>query len=110
MIPTYIASINDNATVRFKLQSNYNKIIESLYSYNPYKFALNTSKVSVNKFSNTSEIDWIMSKIKSTFINKNIPVIIGELGSINRNNEVERANWGKCYISKAKFIGVPCIL
>ncbi|KAG4092357.1 hypothetical protein H8356DRAFT_1294676 [Neocallimastix lanati (nom. inval.)] len=98
MIPTYIASINDNATVHFKLQSNYNKIIESLYSYNPYNFALNTSKVSVNKFSNTSEIDRIMSKIKN------------ELGSINRNNEVERSNWGKCYISKAKFIGVPCIL
>jgi len=110
MIPTYAASINDNATSHFKLPSNDNKLIVSLHSYNPYNFALNTGNGSVNKFTDTSEVDWIMSNIKSTFINKNIPVIIGELGAINRNNEAERAKWGKYYISKAKSIGVPCIL
>jgi endoglucanase len=110
MIPTYAASINDNATSHFKLPSNDNKLIVSLHSYNPYNFALNTGNGAVNKFSDTSEVDWIISNIKNTFINKNIPVIIGELGAINRNNEAERAKWGKYYISKAKSIGVPCIL
>ncbi|MDE6052197.1 MAG: glycoside hydrolase family 5 protein [Lachnospiraceae bacterium] len=35
--------------------------------------------------------------------------IIGEFGTMNKNNESERAEWAVYYVSAAKTIGVPCI-
>ena len=43
------------------------------------------------------------------FRKKGIPVIIGEFGAMNRDNEEERAQWAMYYVSKAKEIGIPCI-
>ncbi|MBQ9140920.1 MAG: polysaccharide deacetylase family protein, partial [Lachnospiraceae bacterium] len=43
------------------------------------------------------------------FLSKGIPVIIGEFGAMNKDNEADRVEWAKYYLSKAKEIGVPCI-
>ncbi|ORX64572.1 cellulase-domain-containing protein [Anaeromyces robustus] len=110
MIPTYAASVNDGAINHFKLPSKDNKLIVSLHSYSPYNFALNNGDGATTTFTETNEIDNIMNLIKTKFIQKNIPVIIGEFGATNRNNEMERVKWAKYYIKKAKAIGVPCIL
>ncbi|ORX64570.1 endoglucanase B [Anaeromyces robustus] len=110
MIPTYAASVNDNAIANYKFPSNDDKLIVSLHAYTPYNFALDQSETAVSTFNKPEDIDWVMKLIKSNFRDKNIPVIMGEFGAMNRDNEEERAKWAEYYIKSAKAIGVPCVL
>ncbi|KAG4090189.1 endoglucanase B [Neocallimastix lanati (nom. inval.)] len=110
MIPTYAACINDGAINNFKFPRGDDKVIVSLHSYSPYNFALNNGAGAVSNFYDGSEIDWAMNTINSNFISKGIPVIIGEFGAMNRNNENDRERWAEYYIKKATSIGVPCVI
>ncbi|OUM68196.1 glycoside hydrolase family 5 protein [Piromyces sp. E2] len=110
MIPTYGATINGEALKNFIFPSGDDKLIVSLHAYTPYNFALNTGVGATDKFDSTSDIDSLMKTIKTSFINKNIPVILGEFGAMNRDNESERARWAKYYVKQATAIGVPCVI
>ncbi|OUM65976.1 glycoside hydrolase family 5 protein, partial [Piromyces sp. E2] len=112
MIPTYAASFNETAIQNLNYPSNDNKIIVSIHSYSPYGFALDQSDSAYSNFNTTGEydIDNVMKTIKTNLISKNIPVIIGEFGSVDRNNYVDRVNWAKYYVKRAKANSIPCIL
>ena len=113
MIPGYAASSATVALEDIKVPENDDKIIVSVHAYTPYNFALNqdsgTSKWFPQRAGQTSEIDRIAQDIKTLFIDKGTPVIIGEFGAVNRNNELYRADWAKYYITRMKGIGVPCV-
>ncbi|MCQ2593549.1 MAG: glycoside hydrolase family 5 protein, partial [Treponema sp.] len=53
-------------------------------------------------------IDNLMMTAKAYFLDKNIPVIIGEMGAVNRNNDAARKEWAEYYIKTAKSYGIPC--
>ena len=107
MIPGYAA----NSTVGIKhlqIPEDDNRIIVSVHAYVPYSFALDTK--GTDKWNNnTKDIDTLMNDLKTLFTDKGIPVIIGEFGAVNKDNESERAEWVSYYINAAKEIGVPCI-
>jgi len=93
------------------------KIIVSFHSYSPYNFALNSNPVgtggSVNTWSESvssdkTDITNSMDAYKTKFIDKGIPVIIGEFGAMHKNNTDTRAAWAKFYVSEAKKRGIPC--
>jgi len=42
-------------------------------------------------------------------VSNGIPVIGGEFGALNRNNEDARAAWAEYYVSKAREKGIKCI-
>ena len=50
-----------------------------------------------------------MVTLKDAFIDKGPPVIIGEMGAVNRDNIEDRAQWSEYYIRKAKEVGIPCL-
>jgi endoglucanase len=110
MIETYAGSVNDGAITEFKFPSGDDKIIATVHSYSPYNFALNTGEGAETTFTSTSEVDWAMNQIRKNLVSKNIPVIIGEFGAMNRENESERAKWAEYYVKSATAMGVPCIL
>jgi len=110
MIPTYAATVSENAINAFKFPSGDPNLIVSLHAYTPYNFALNNGDGAVSTFNNPSELDSLFNLIKSKFISKNIPVIIGEFGAMSRNNDPERAKWAEAYTKGAKAIGVPCVV
>ncbi|ORX54908.1 cellulase-domain-containing protein [Piromyces finnis] len=110
MIPTYAATVNGGAITNFLFPSDDNKLIVSLHAYTPYNFALNTGEGATDKFENTKEIDSLMNTINTSFIKKDIPVILGEFGAMNRDNESERARWIKYYVKQAAALGIPCVL
>nr|AAC05164.1 1,4-beta-D-glucan-4-glucanohydrolase [Orpinomyces sp. PC-2] len=112
MIPTYAACVNDGALESYvrKFPTNDNKVIASVHSYVPYNFALNTGAGAEKTFGSTSDIEWAMNNIKRFLVDRNIPVIIGEFGAMNRDNESERARWAEYYIKSATAMGVPCVL
>ncbi|MBQ8821443.1 MAG: glycoside hydrolase family 5 protein [Lachnospiraceae bacterium] len=107
MIPGYGASSSKRAIKAIELPED-DKLIVSVHAYIPYDFALNTAgKAQWNN--DTRDIDELMELLDKEFVSKGIPVIIGEFGAMNKENDEERIAWAKYYISAAKEIGVPCI-
>ena len=106
MVCGYAASSSTDALKSIKLPED-DKLIVSVHAYVPYNFALNTTGTSV--FEATNEIDKLMSDIRQIFVEQGVPVIIGEFGAMNKENEEERVEWATYYVSKAREIGVPCI-
>jgi endoglucanase len=109
MIPGYAASSWDVNLKAIEVPEDDDKIIVSVHAYIPYNFALNTGSGAVAEWNNdTSDIDTLMKNLDELFISKGTPVIIGEFGAMNRDNEEERAEWASYYVSAAKKIGVVC--
>lgn len=113
MIPTYAASSMEKAFAALTIPENDNKIIVSVHAYIPYLFALADKSEGVSEWNSddpscTNDINTLMSNIKAYFLDKNIPVIIGEMGAVNRDNDDARADWAEYYIKTATSYGVPC--
>jgi endoglucanase len=118
MVSTYAASVESAAVNGLTLPNDpsntVKKLIVSTHSYSPYNFALNENSTvktwSKNNSSDTSPItDWI-TRVNTAFISKGIPVIAGEFGALNKDNEAVRADWAEYYVSEAKKKGIPCFI
>lgn len=108
MLPGYAA----NCTVGIKhiaVPEQDKRIIVSVHAYEPYAFALELpGRREWNH--DTGAIDTLMGDLKELYIDKGIPVIIGEFGAMNKNhNADERAEWAEYYTRAAGEIGVPCV-
>lgn len=106
MIPGYGA----NCTVGIKhieLPED-ERLIVSVHAYEPYEFALQIpGRRDWNH--DTQAIDRLMGDLKELYIDRGVPVIIGEFGAMNKeDNEEQRAEWVRYYVAAAGKIGVPC--
>lgn len=113
MLPTYGASPSGGAIADFVLPEGDDKLIVSIHAYLPYTFALGENLADRNFVpdeGNAYEILNLMDSLKTNFIDKDIPVIIGEFGARSKGNTNIRAAWAEYYVSKAHEIGVPCVL
>ena len=112
MVPGYGASIDGCTTSTFKLpnDSTPERLIVSVHAYTPYNFALNANGTAEFKNNLKSEVDYLYNTIKSHFIDKGIPAIIGETSASNKNNTAERVKWAQYYMGKSAEYGVPCML
>jgi len=117
LISTYAASAEQSAMNGVKLpndsSNSINKLIVSVHAYSPYNFALNEGNGKVdtwskNNSSDTNGVKTPLDRAYNTFVSKGIPVIMGEFGALNRNNENARAEWAEYYVSYAKSKGIPC--
>lgn len=109
MVTGYGAS-NNKDTLKALRWPKDSHIIVSVHAYTPYEFSLNitgTSEWDIEK--DTRDIDYLMQTIDEVFLQKGTPVIIGEFGALNKENEAERVEWVTYYLTKAKEIGVPCV-
>lgn len=112
MLPTYAANSGASAIGDLVIPEGDDKLIVSIHAYLPYAFALG-GDIAQREFDpegNGKEITNLMSSLKTTFIDKGIPVIIGETGARSKANEDIRAEWATFYISKAKEVGIPCFI
>jgi len=65
---------------------------------------------SADNANDTREIDSLMNNIYNNFVSKGIPVIIGEFGARDKNNNLaSRTAWAQYYIKKGAEKGIPCI-
>lgn len=112
MIQGHAAASDDAVLQAIRLPKDDDKIIVSVHAYSPYNFALNTkgtSEFDSTDESDVAEIKGLMSRIRKHFISKGVPVLIGEFGAMNKDNEEIRADWAEYYVKSAKEIGVKCI-
>ena len=109
MVTGYAASSDPKALKSIVLPED-DRLIVSVHAYTPYEFALNTKGTDqwdVKK--DTKDIDYLMKTLDELFLQKGIPVIIGEFGAMNKENESERVEWVTYYLTKTQEYGVPCI-
>ena len=109
VINPYAASNNYNAMNDLVLPDD-DRLIVSVHSYSPYNVALNrnSDEKSLNS-SNKGEIDYVFNNINKVFLSKGIPVIMGEFGTMNKENTEERVKIAEYFVSTANKYGVPCI-
>lgn len=112
MITPYAASSDYNVMRDLKLPNENDKnLIISVHAYLPYSFALDTK--GTDKFNAATDggvIDSLFTNLKTLFLSKEIPVIVGEFGSVNKNfNVQDRVDCVTYYLEAAKAAGVPCI-
>lgn len=116
MIPGYAAGCSSAVLNAIKIPQwngvQAENIIISVHSYTPYDFCLSDAMTNFNRLftSHTMEIDMIFYSIKGMFLNKGIPVVIGETGATNKDNPAAREQWAYYMGLKAASYGVPiCI-
>ena len=111
MIPGYCASSDATMISQISVPQD-NFVAVSIHAYVPYDFTMNTAVGDHSTFteSYSASLQQTLDNIRSTFISKNIPVVIGEFGTSNFNNTDARVKWAEAYISTTKSYGIPCVL
>jgi len=110
MLPTYAASMSSGAISALENTTGDENVIASIHAYVPFNFALTTKEDALLEWDKSDDvIDRMMSDIKTHFIDKGIPAIIGECGALVRVTDREtRTEWAEYFFGKANEIGVPC--
>ncbi len=110
IMTTHAASIEDAALNGLELPDD-NNLIVSIHSYAPWKF---TTKEYPNDktfdASGESELDAKFDKLYEKFVSKGIPVIIGEFGAEDKDNDSDRDAYYSYYIQAAAKRGIPCFI
>lgn len=111
LIITGHAAAMDKTAIEAIQIPNDDHIIVSIHSYTPWNFAdKEGSTTTWGTDSDKKELDDNFEYLKSKFIDNGVPVIIGEFGSTNKNNESERAKHMEYYIRAAKSRGITCFI
>lgn len=108
MVTPYAASSSPTNMQALELPEQSDKLIVSIHAYLPYSFALDTKGTDVYNPDDTSIKD-LFSNIKTYFLDNDIPVIVGEFGSVNKDNLEDRVQCLTDYLTTAKEYGVPCV-
>lgn len=109
VVTGHAAAMDETAIKAIKVPDDKHVIV-SIHAYSPYNFALNQEGTSSFSDSDKSELDKNFDLIKSCFIDKGIPAIIGEFGSLNKNNTGDRVKHMEYYVSAAKKRGITCFI
>ncbi len=114
MVCPYGANSGEGALAALQIPNDpAERIIVSTHAYTPYSFALQkdgSDKWMADRPNSTRDIDTLAEVLDKLFISKGIPVIIGETGAMNKDNEEFRADWAEYFISTFKKLGVPCFI
>lgn len=117
MVPGYAASsssnVLDSITIPTYRGEAVNNVIISVHAYTPYDFCLTdqTDEFDPESSASTGGIDSLFEDLKTKFLDQGIPVVIGETGATNTQNNTEaREKWAYYFASKSAAYGVPIIL
>ena len=112
MCPALQASENSASSSAFKMPQDIEdgRLILSIHAYTPYSFAMEAPGEKIFTQAHKDELTGLFNRLKSKFIDKGYPVVIGEYGATNKDNLEERVVWFDFYVSTAKSYGIPCIL
>ena len=110
IITSHAASIEADAVNDIVVPDD-DRIIVSIHYYSPWDFAGGENgKSDWGSDSEKKELDKGFFFLKSKFIDKGVPVIIGEFGATNKNNDSVRASYMEYYVKSAKSRGITCFI
>ncbi|QAA34456.1 glycoside hydrolase family 5 protein [Clostridium manihotivorum] len=110
MIPTYAAAALPVTYDSLVIPNNDKRVIVSLHMYSPYSFAMDINGTSYwGSDSDKAQLDTQFDAIYNKFVKNGIAVVIGEFGSINKNNQQSRAALAEYYVRDARNRGITTI-
>ena len=114
MLPGYVAS-SDKTFLNQIVMPDDDYCAVSIHAYTPYNFTMNTNTEEgayhdtfTKEFS--ADLAYNLQNFRDMFVNKGIPVVIGEMGTSNFGNTQARVDWTKQYFETTKKYGIPCVL
>lgn len=108
IVTTHAASITKEAVEGLVVPEDDN-IIVSIHNYSPWKFTtLEYPDDKTFDEAGRQVLNEQMDYLKTAFLDKGIPVIIGEFGAENKDNPADRAAWAAYYVEAAAQRGIPC--
>ncbi|MGN0613279.1 MAG: cellulase family glycosylhydrolase [Porcipelethomonas sp.] len=109
VITCHAAAMDETAIKSINIPDDKH-IIVSIHAYSPYSFALDQSGTSTFSDADKAELDKNFDLIKSELIDKGVPAIIGEFGSLNKDNTADRVKHMEYYVKAAKERGITCFI
>lgn len=82
----------------------------STHGYIPWDFAENTAGPSTFTQNDRDLIETVFDDLYSRFVSNGIPVVMGEWGTINKNNTSDRLAYAQFYASKASSVNIPTVV
>lgn len=111
IIPTYGAKASAEAIDDIVVPNNDAMIILAVHAYAPYFFCMVPEETAQwGSPDDVAELEQLFDSICASSKAKGLPLIIGEFGTINKNNEKERAIYSAYYVKEAKKRGIKCVL
>ncbi len=113
MLPTYCASGDDAKAAAWTKNTNDDMIAASIHAYLPFDFAFNGTGHTNWQASDLTELKGFFSRMYTYFLSKNIPVVIGEFGTCNKNNTNAREQCTEIYVELARQFAeqdIPCVV
>jgi len=110
MCPSYAANSAAVALNDFVIPDNDPRVIVSIHNYGPYSFCMQVP--GTNSWGSASDklaIDKDMDYYYKQFISKGIAVVIGEWGSVNKNNTEARALHAAYFVQAAAKRKIACV-
>lgn len=111
IISPYAANTMAAMVDKFQMpvDSAENKLILSIHAYTPYNLCLNTQSDEASfGIHHLTEIKGFMKNVNYRYVQKGIPVIIDEMGCLDKKNPEARYAWAKAYVAAAKEYGMVC--
>ncbi len=109
MLPTYCASADAPKVAGWKKLANDDMVAVSIHAYLPFDFAYEGNGHSNWTDSDYNELQTVFDRLNSTFIQKGVPVVIGEFGATEKGNLADREKYASIYTGMAKKYGIPCV-
>ena len=113
IVNTYVASADPAVLNAFTVPTDNvaDHLICEVHAYTPWQFCATEGDASYTSFDDNcrSQIDGLMSSLSSFSSSHGIPVIIGEFGVQDKNNDADRASYAAYYVQKAGEYGIRCI-
>lgn len=107
IITSYAASA-ETAALNDVVVPNGGNIAVSVHYYAPWKFS--GGSTTVFDENGKAELDAKFAELKNKFVDKGIPVVIGEFGCVGVADDAVRAQYYQYYISSAKKHGIKCFI
>jgi endoglucanase len=112
MVTTHAAASYEPQITDFVMPEGDN-IAVSIHQYLPHSFALSprssNDEFDVDNIAHTRDINDMFERLYKRFISQGIPVIIGEMGCINKDNLEARVTATRYYAELAASHGIPCV-
>ncbi len=112
MLPTYCASGDAAKAEAWSKNAADDMIAASIHAYLPFDFAFTPSGHSDWLESDLTELQGFFDRMYTYFLSKDIPVVIGEFGAVNKSNTSYREQYTAIYGQLARQFAeqdIPCV-
>ena len=111
LIAGYWTDVEKTCSKLFKMPDDpENRCIVSVHYYTPWEFCVCTNQYNWGTEPEIKTMVNNVNKLKTTFVDNGIPVIVGEYGNCKGNDEVDRVFFDEYFTKLTHDIGIPAFL